>query len=103
MLFNIDLNDLFYECEDTNIANYADDTTPYTCGENIRTVISELQPLASRLFKWLENNHMKANPWKSHMVISNKKAENVTINNVVLTSSVQEKLLGITLDAELKF
>ena len=44
--FNIDLIDLFYECGDSNIANYADDTTAYTCGENIRAVIS----LAFRLF-----------------------------------------------------
>ena len=34
-LFNIDLIDLFYECEDSNIANYVDDTTPYACGEYI--------------------------------------------------------------------
>ena len=61
LLFNIDLIDLFYECEDSNIVDYVDDTTPYACGENIRAVISELQSLAFRLFKWCENNHMKAN------------------------------------------
>ena len=43
LLFNIDLIDLFYECKDSNIANYVDDTTPYVCGENIRAVLSELQ------------------------------------------------------------
>ena len=102
-LFNIDLTDLFYECEGSNIANYADDTTPYTCGENIRIVISELQSLAFRLFKWFEYNHMKANPGKSHILLRNKKTAKVKINNVVLTSSVEEKLLGITLDSELKF
>ena len=51
LLFNIDLTDLFYECEDSNIDNYADDTTPYACRENTRVVISELQSLAFRLFK----------------------------------------------------
>ena len=30
LLFNIDLTDLFYECEDPNIVNYADDKTPYS-------------------------------------------------------------------------
>ena len=62
LLFNIDLTDLFYECEDSNIASYADDTTPYACGENIKVVISELQSLTFRLLKWFENNHMKVNP-----------------------------------------
>ena len=61
LFFNIDLTDLFYECKDLNISNYADDTTLYASGENIRAVISELQSLSFRLFKWFENNHMKAN------------------------------------------
>ena len=30
LLFNIDLIDLFYECEESNIASYAYDTTPYS-------------------------------------------------------------------------
>ena len=45
---------------------------------------------------------MKVNPGKSHILLSNKKIEKVKINDVVLTSSVEEKLLGITLDSELK-
>ena len=101
LLFNINLIDLFYECEDSNIANYAYDITPHTCGENIRAVISELQSLAFRLFKWFENNHMKANQTKS---LSNNKAEKVmTINDVAMTSSDEEKLLSIILDSKLKF
>ena len=72
--------------------------TPYVCGENIRILISELQSLAFTFFKWFENNHMKANPGRNHFFLSNKKIEKVNINDVVLTSSVQEKLLGITLD-----
>ena len=39
---------------------------------------------------------MKANPRKSHILPNNKKTEKVTINDVVLMSSVEEKLLGIT-------
>ena len=54
LFFNIDLNDLFYECEDTNIASYADDTIPYACGENIQAVISELQSLAFILLNGLK-------------------------------------------------
>ena len=45
---------------------------------------------------------MKANPGKSHILLSNKKIEKVRINVVVLTSSVKGKFLGITLNSELK-
>ena len=102
-LFNIDLIVLFHECKDSNVAHYADDTTPYACGENIRAATSELKPSAFRLIKWFENDHMKANPGKSHILLSNKKTEKVTINDIVLTSSVDKELLGFTFDSELKF
>ena len=46
---------------------------------------------------------MKANLGKSHILVGNKKIEKVKINDVVLISSVEEKLLGINLDSELKF
>ena len=46
-LLNIDLIDLFYECEERNIASYADDTTPYSCARDTQTVISELKSLTN--------------------------------------------------------
>ena len=36
------------------------------------TVISELRITASKLFTWFDNNHMKANPQKSHLLLSSK-------------------------------
>ena len=47
LLFNIDLTDFFYECEASNIASYADDTTPYSCARDTQTVIPELKSLAN--------------------------------------------------------
>ena len=47
LLFNVDLIDLFYECEESNMACYADDTTPYSCARDTQTVISELESLVS--------------------------------------------------------
>ena len=49
LLFNINMIDLFYECEENDIANYADDTTPYSCGTDIHTVISELQDISKKV------------------------------------------------------
>ena len=49
MPFNIIMIDLFYKCEENNIANYVDNATPYSCATDIPTVISELQPLKKKL------------------------------------------------------
>ena len=38
-------------------------------------LLLELQSLVFRLFKWFENNHIKANPGKSHILLNNKETE----------------------------
>ena len=63
---------MFYQCEDSDIENYTDDTTPYTCASVINTVISELQITASKLFTWFNNYHMKANPENTYLLLSLK-------------------------------
>ena len=63
---------MFYKCEDSDMSNYADDTTPYACASDINTVISELQITASKLLTWFDNNHMKVNPAESHLFLSSK-------------------------------
>ena len=103
LLFNIDITDPFYECEDSNIASYVDDTTPYSCETDIPIVALELQASASKLFHWFKNNHLKANPGKSHILLSTKKPEIASIAEIPLTASSHEKLLGVTIDSELKF
>ena len=94
--------DLFYECKENGIANYADNTTPYSCGTDIATVISELQVISTKVFNWFVNNHMKANPGKCHLLLSNKSPE-VCIDGIQITSSTAGTLLGITIDSELNF
>ena len=55
LLFNIDLIDVFFECDDSEITSYADDTTPYSCADDIPSAITQLQPTARKLFSWFTN------------------------------------------------
>ena len=103
LLFNIDLIDLFLECEDGNITSYADETTRYSCSQDISSVISELQRIAKNIFDWCRNNHMKTNPGKCHVILSANTQREIGFANASVASSLREKLLGITLDSELKF
>ena len=56
LLYNIDLIDLFYECKESNIASYADDTIPYSCARDTQAVISELKSISSKLLHWFLYN-----------------------------------------------
>ena len=103
LLFNINMIDLFYECEENDIVDYADETTPYSCGTDIPTVIFELQDISTKVFNWFGNSHMKANPGKYNLLHSIESPEFVSIDGIQITSSTAETLLGITTDSELNF
>ena len=64
LLFNIDLIYFFFECDDSGIASYDDDTTPSCCADDI----TELQSTASMIFSWFTNNHMNVNPGRCHHI-----------------------------------
>ena len=46
---------------------------------------------------------LKANPGKSHILLGTNKLEIVSIDGIPLAASSHEKLLGVTIDSELKF
>ena len=96
LLLNNDLIDLFYECEEINIASYADDTSPYSCTANI-TVISDLHVISSKLFHWFAYNHLKANPGKCHLLLSSTAPADLTIGDTSITKSPKETLVGTLL------
>ena len=97
LLFNIDLIDLFLECDDYYIASYADDTTPNSYAHDISSVISELQRIAKKNFDLCKNNYMKANPGKCHFILSSNTQREIHFDSTSIASSLGEKLLGITL------
>ena len=103
LFFNIYLADLFLFFNQIEIASYADDTTPYTCAEDLDTVILNLEEIASTLLDWFQYNHLKANAEKCHLILSTKNELSAKIGNSVIKNSKCEKLLGILVDCDLNF
>ena len=98
VLFNVSMIGLFYKCEDSNVTSYANDTTRYSCATDIARVAMELQASATKLFRWFKNNNLKPNPGKSHIFLSSKKPEIVSVDGISLAASSHEKLLGVIID-----
>ena len=67
------------------------------------SVITELQRMANKIFRWFEINNMKANPRKSHVLLNSNKQRVVPFDNVQLLSRSNENFLGITFNSGLKF
>ena len=64
------LNDLFYILDVTKVCNYADDTTLHACDDSLKQLISRLEHDCYLAINWFENNYMKLNTDKCHLMIS---------------------------------
>ena len=105
LLFNIFLNDIFMFISKCSLCNYADDNTLYSTGKNLNRIRRNLEMEFMILHQWFHENHMTLNPGKCHyMVIGSRDlSHEIMLNNNKITSSNEEKLLGIFLDSKLNF
>ena len=103
LVFNIFLADLFLIPSDIDIANFADDNTPYLSAKNVEDVIESLGRASVSLFRWFENNLLKGNADKCHFLVSISKEVSLNVNNFKIKSSDYEKLLGVKFDSKLRF
>ena len=105
LLFNIYLNDLFWIFINTEACNFADDTTLYSCDQELATVMRNLEHDSLLAIEWFESNYMKLNGDKCHLLTAGHKHEWMwaNIGNNKIWESKNEKLLGIHIDNELSF
>ena len=105
LLFNIYLNDVFFILKQCDVCNFADDTTPYACDASIRNVFFKLEHDSLLLIDWFECNYMRLNTDKCHLICSANKVEHtwVRLGNDQIWESRNVKLLGVTIDNQLKF
>ena len=80
LLFNIFLTDLFFILNDLDIAIYADDNTPYVIADDINVLITSLEKASKILFGWFENNLLKGNADKCHLLVSSSDTANLRVN-----------------------
>ena len=52
------------------MARYADDSTLYVTGDNLESVLKQLEQAAKLLFQWFSANEIKGNEDKSHVLTS---------------------------------
>ena len=104
LLFNIFINDVFLFVKHTKITNYADDNTPYLCRNNADNVIKDLEYDANILINWFNNNLLKINAHKSHvLMVPEKNSRPIKIGDSSISCSSEETLLGILIDNKLTF
>ena len=103
LLFSIFLADLFFILNDIDIANYADDNTPYVIAGDINGILISLEQTSKALFEWFENNLLKSNADKCHLLVSSSDVVNLRLSEYDIKNSECEKLLGVKFDNKITF
>ena len=96
---------MFYLAESTNICNFADDTTFYAYDKDLNALIRRLAHDSYLAIEWFENNSMKLNKDKCHLLVSAFKYENVwaKIRKTKIWESKKQKLLVVEIDRTLSY
>ena len=103
LLFNIYINDLFFS-EEFQMANFADDCTPYDFGNNTDEVLNKLEEQSILLIEWYKYNYLKPNPDKWHLILSERGSNSyLNINGKYIFNRENEKILGVYFDNKLNF
>ena len=99
------MTDLFLSIEKCDISNYADDCTLYASQlKTSNDVIEALESDSKILFNWFKINGLKANPEKSHLILSSSDTKlYATIDNNKIKNQQEVLLLGITIENKLTF
>ena len=106
LLFNIYINDLLLLIQDSDVCNYADDTTIYTCNKNLDNIVPKLENDCTIALKWFADNFMKLNADKCHLLVLGQRCDDpitVRIGSANVVNSYEEKLLGVQIDSKLSF
>ena len=101
------MNDIFYVVNNSTIYNNADDNTLSYADYDIKNVVQNLESDSLKMPDWFHYNLMKANPDKlqalaigkqsfAHKLVFELKGNRIECENDI-------KLLGVTIDYELKF
>ena len=66
-------------------------------------VSSKLEKNVFKVFTWFQNNYLKANSRKSHLLTTSDIVLHINVRGNQLSSSKHEKLLGVVIGYKLKF
>ena len=90
--------------EESDICNFADDNTLYSCGKDLTDIKENLVSDTKSILNWFRLNSLKTNPGKFLFMILGDKSHHkyeLKINSIKFEASGDVLLLGITIDKKL--
>ena len=98
---------MIFFIQETEVCNFADDTTIYSCSLNYKEAAHKLSNDIYIVLNWFKVNSMVANPGKFQIMFLGSKIDNCKITFAIENKQIkckrEVKLLGITIDENLIF
>ena len=96
---------MFMGLTDTEVCNYADDTTLYACNKSLQNVVNSMKRDTQKIITWFPDSYMRLNEEKCHLMTFSTSSTDTSIHvgNAQIKESSEEKLLGVTLDKHRTF
>ena len=79
---------------------YADDNTPYATANDLDSLTASLEEASKSLFIWFDNNLIKSNSDKCHLLVSSNEKVTIKIGSHEIANTKREKPLGVHLDSD---
>ena len=106
LFFNIFIIDLCLIYLDSEICNFADDNTLYSCRHDLQAIVTDLENDISKLLDWFKSNRIVANPQKFQLMflgLHGKKRLRLSIEENKVPTAGHVKLPGVGVDCKLTF
>ena len=90
---------------DTDICNYEDDIAYYVHDTCATKFIGKLEKAIYNCVIWFNNNYMKLNTDKCHLMIFGKNEDELSLKSGsdIITERKEEKLFGVIINRKLSF
>ena len=108
ILFNIFINYLLLNIENSELHNFADDNTISCSSKTLRDLITNLEIESNKATEWFKVNNIIVNPDKFQSIIIDRKGQTnnptkLTIDGSEISSENSVTLLGLEIDSKLNF
>ena len=95
LLFDFQINDLFFFVESFSIHNFADDNTISGWANTVSDLINKLELDSNIVMEWFQMNKMIVNPDKFQAIILNKERYDLTNTNFQFDNQVIKSVLSV--------
>ena len=107
LLFILYINDLHYSTKDSTLILFADDSSVFIQGDNMRDISNKMNRELASIYKWTNSNKLSLNVNKTYCMVFKKRRQylntnpNITISNKMIDIVNSTKFLGVLIDSSL--